>query len=99
MNKERILIFFHRYKYYIVLSLFLLNMCIIDENNWMRRYKHRQEISDLKSEIIRYRKMYENDTKHLNKLEQDYKEIEQIAREYYFMKKEDEDVFVFKNKE
>lgn len=99
MKKEKILSFLHKYKYYIVLIVFLTNIGVWDENNLIKRYEHQKEISDLKSEISRYKKIYNSDTHKLQVLEKDPDEIKRIARENYFMKMQDEDVYVFSDGE
>lgn len=45
-------------------------------------------------EIKSYRDQYERDKSQLRRLDTDPKAIEQIARERYMMKRDDEDIFV-----
>ena len=53
------------------------------------------EESRLRDEIEKYRLEYEENTERLNELMVDSGAIERIAREKYFMKKPNEDIFVF----
>ena len=57
-------------------------------------FRNKQKISELESEIARYRHRYEQDQAQLRRLDTDPKAIEKIARERYFMKADDEDIFV-----
>ncbi len=84
-----------KYKYWVTLGAFLLIIGVLDENNLIRRFTHKREISHLKSEIERYRKQYEEDSKTLKEITTNREELEKVAREKYFMKKENEDVFIF----
>ena len=52
------------------------------------------EIEDLKEQIAQYNKVHEKDAKALRELKHNPRAIEKIAREKYFMKTDDEDVFV-----
>lgn len=52
---------------------------------------------ELRQEIEKYREEYEESTARLNELAVDSESIERIAREKYFMKKPNEDVFVFED--
>lgn len=84
-----------KYKYWVTLGTFILIIGVLDENNLIRRFAHQREISHLKSEIERYRKQYEEDSKTLKEITTNREELEKVAREKYFMKKENEDVFIF----
>jgi cell division protein FtsB len=67
----------------------------LDENSLIQRAQHKREISTLKSEIARYRKQYEEDTRKLKELMNNPEALEKIAREKYLMKKPNEDIFIF----
>lgn len=86
--------FASRYKYLIVIIFGVLIVCFIDENSLMRRIEYQFEINDLKEQISKYNKQYESDAKRLKNLSRNPKLIEKIAREQYFMKADDEDIFV-----
>lgn len=74
---------------------FLVVIVFLDENSLIQRAQHKREISTLKSEIARYRKQYEEDTRKLKELMNNPEALEKIAREKYLMKKPDEDIFIF----
>lgn len=87
--------FVSRYKYLIVTFFALLITVFLDENSLMKRLEYKFQIADLEKEIENYNRKYEADSKRLKELERNPKMIERIAREKYFMKAKDEDVFVF----
>lgn len=84
-----------RHKYLITIAAFLLIICVLDENNLMRRADHLREIRELEEEIEKYRQQYERDSRRLQELTTDPDELEKVAREKYFMKSENEDVYIF----
>ena len=61
----------------------------------VRRVGYAREINRLHEEIEQYRKEYEERTQRLNELTTNPEAIERIARERYFMKKPNEDIYVF----
>ena len=81
-------------KYAVVLVAGVAFVGFIDKNSAWSHLRNVQRISELQAEIKSYRSQYERDKQQLHKLETDPKAIEKIARERYFMKKADEDVFV-----
>lgn len=83
------------HKYLTVIAVFLLWMSFMDENNWIMRIRHKSEIATLNSEIERYRTQFNEDTERLEELTENPEALEKVAREKYFMKRPDEDVFVF----
>ena len=80
-----------------VLDCAILGVLIVgflDENSFVQRMKYELQISDLKSQIEEYNDHYEHDSRQLKELRRNPKAIEKIARERYFMKADDEDIFV-----
>ena len=87
--------YIRRHKYLITIVAFLVMIVFLDENSLIQRAKHKQEISTLNSEIIKYRNQFEEDTRRLKELENNPEALEKIAREMYLMKKPNEDIFIF----
>ena len=81
-------------KYAVVLVAGVAFVGFIDKNSAWSHLRNVQRISELQAEIKSYRSQYERDKQQLHKLETDPKAIEKIARERYFMKMDDEDIFV-----
>ena len=91
--------FISHYKYLVVVVLGVLIVGFIDENSFMRRIQLELQISDLQSDIKKYNKQYENDSRQLREIRRNPKTIEKIARERYFMKADDEDIYVLSDDE
>lgn len=91
--------FISRHKYIITVGIFAVIIGFLDENSLLRRFKYEREISQLKEEIEKYRADYEENTNRLNELNTNPDAIEQVAREKYMMKKPNEDIYVFEDKE
>ena len=87
--------FIGRHKYLITLVAFGVFVGFFDQNSLLRRAGYMREESRLRDEIERYRTEYEENTARLNELKADSGAIERIAREKYFMKRPDEDIYVF----
>ena len=81
-------------KYVVVLVLGLLYVGFLDENSFWAHRRNTQRIDDLTSEIASYKATYDKAQSQLDELEKDPKAVEKIARERYFMKAKDEDIFV-----
>ena len=86
--------FIGRFKYHIVVVLGVLIVGFVDENSFVQRIRYDYQIEELKEEVAKYNKRYETDTRYLKNLNRDPKAIAKIARERYFMKADDEDIFV-----
>lgn len=87
--------FIKRHKYAVTVVLFILFVSVADENNLWSRYQRRVEIGNLMREIDKYQAQYDAETAQLEALDHDPEAIERVARERYFMKRPNEDVFVF----
>ena len=81
-------------KYWIVLIIGGLIVGVHDENSFYQRVKYELQISELKEQISLYNSQYEEDEAQLKELRRNPKAITKIARERYFMKADDEDIFV-----
>lgn len=81
-------------KYWIVVIIGVLIVAVLDENSFYQRVKYELEIRDLKEQISSYNKEYKRDEALLKELRQNPKAITKIARERYFMKADDEDIYV-----
>ena len=67
---------------------------VIDDNSIYQHVKYQIQINNLRSEIKKYTARYQADTKLLREMRVDPKAYQKIARENYFMKADDEDIFV-----
>lgn len=86
-----------RHAYLVTTITFIVVVGFLDPNSYYHRFLHKKEIQHLEDEIKNYEDIYTTDTKTLQELNANPKSIERIAREKYFMKRPNEDVYVFKN--
>ncbi|MBQ7570966.1 MAG: septum formation initiator family protein [Bacteroidaceae bacterium] len=86
--------FIRRHKFIVVAVFFTVMIGFVDEDSFYNRYLRNQEISALRAEMMRYQNRYENDTRALNDLQTSRDAVVRVAREQYFMKYPDEDVYV-----
>lgn len=83
-------------KYVLVtIGVFLL-MCLDSDSNLYKRYMYDEHIRNLEKEIKFYRDEIEINRQKLNELRTDKEGLERFAREEYFMKRENEDVYIIK---
>ena len=86
-------------KYVVVALIAIILIGFVDENSIWNHLRNKQRISDLEEEIEQYNERYHQDQERIHTLDGDPKAIEKIARERYFMKADDEDVFVLSDDE
>ncbi|MCI7309241.1 MAG: septum formation initiator family protein [Prevotella sp.] len=91
--------FFYQNRYLIVIVLSVINIGFVGESNLRKRFEYGLRTSELQEQIDKYKARNEHDSKYLRDLKRDPKTIERIARERYFMKTDDEDIFVLSDDE
>ena len=91
--------FISRFRYQIVIVLGILIVGVFDENSFRRSIECYYEIQDLNTDIAKYKKQYYSDMQRLKDLNTSPDAIAKIARERYFMKADDEDIFVLSDDE
>ena len=84
-----------RNRYAITLLFFLLWVLFIDQNNIITQYEYRKQLNELEREKVYFSKEIEKTSKELEELSTNPKLLEKFAREKYFMKKDNEEVFLF----
>lgn len=82
------------YKYLITIVVGVAYVGFLDDNSFFQRVKYDMQINDLKDEIKKYNDRNEADNIELKSIRHNPRAIEKIARERYFMKADDEDIFV-----
>lgn len=82
------------YKYLITAVLGIVWVGFVDENSFVQRFKYDMRIRELSAEIQKYDEQTESANQQLHAIATSPKAIEKIARERYFMKAENEDIFV-----
>ena len=88
-----------RNKYLILFLLFILWVVFIDDYNLINQSKIKNTVDDLKSQKEFYITEIKSDSTELYKLQNDPAEQERFAREKFLMKKENEDIFIIREKE
>lgn len=83
--------------YWLVIIVFLILTLTLGDSSLYKRYTYDQKIRSLEKEIKHYQKEIEINSKKLNDLHTDKEGLERFAREEYFMKKPNEDVFIIKD--
>ena len=83
-----------RYKYWIVSVIGVLVVGFIGENSIMQQVKNKRHISRIEKQIEELNEKFTADSLRLSELYTNPEAIEKIARERYFMKSDDEDIFV-----
>ena len=83
-----------RNKYLMAVLVFLVWLMIFDNNSLIDRVKYLNTLHEMEVEKQYYLERIEEDSRRLNELKTDRDNLEKFAREQYFMKKENEDVFV-----
>jgi len=77
----------------LILLIFLIWMLFFDANSYLIHRELNKEINELEKEKNYYRREMEADKKIIKQLSTD-DGIEKLAREKYYMKKENEDIYI-----
>lgn len=83
-----------RNKYFLSVAAFMVWMMFFDKNDIVAQYEYKSEVSKLQEEKDFYTKEIAQVKKDLSELNSNLNTAEKFAREKYFMKKDNEDVFV-----
>ena len=81
-------------KYTITIGLFLVWMIFFDKTSFLVINELNGEISRYEEQLEYYKKEYEKNDTFYKKLMNNKSEKEKYARENYFMKKPDEEIFI-----
>jgi cell division protein FtsB len=81
-------------KYLLVCVIGILIVGFLDENSILSHFYYMQRKEALKEEIKVYEDLNQSNKDKIKQLQENPKAMEKIARERYFMKADDEDIFV-----
>ena len=81
-------------KYAVVTIAGILIVGFLDDNSVWHHVQNLRQIQELTKEKEKYISDFERDRAQIKELDRNPKAIEKIARERYFMKADDEDIFV-----
>lgn len=85
---------FLRNRYAYTLAVFAMWMLFFDHNDMVTQFQLRSELHQLEAEKAYYEEKLEEAKADLEELKSNDSKLEKFAREKYFMKKENEDIFV-----
>lgn len=81
-------------KFFLATVAFAVWMIFFDKNDIYSQYQYHQQVGKLKQERDFYQIETAKVSKDLDELTSDKARLEKFAREKYFMKKDNEDVFI-----
>jgi cell division protein FtsB len=87
-----------RNAYWLITIGFVTLTFTAGDSNLYKRYTYDEKIRSLEREIKHYKDEIEVNSRKLKDLHTDKEGLERFAREEYFMKKPDEDVYIIKKK-
>ncbi|MCM4159305.1 septum formation initiator family protein [Antarcticibacterium flavum] len=80
-------------RYVLILLIFAFWMFFLDSNSWLIHHELDQEINELQSNKEYYKKEIAKDRTVIEKLNDSF-ELENYARQNYYMKRPNEDIFI-----
>ena len=83
-----------RNRYMLTVVVFIIWISFFDNNNLIGRYRDMASLKQLKRDREYYSNRIYEDTRKLNELKTSNDNLEKFAREEYFMKRANEDIFV-----
>ena len=83
-----------RHKYLLTVVFGVLLVGVVDENSFRKIVLLNMRQSEVEAELKECREQFERDSVRLRALNANQKGVERIARERYFMKRPNEDVYV-----
>jgi cell division protein FtsB len=86
---------FMKTRYALTLGAFIIWMMFFDQHNMIRQIELRAELYQLESDREYYQEEIISIKEDLDELLSDNSKLEKFAREKYFMKKPNEEIFVF----
>ncbi|MCX7744855.1 MAG: septum formation initiator family protein [Flavobacteriales bacterium] len=95
IRSSRIWLRLIRNKYLLVTAFFIVWMAFFDNNNWMYLERLTSEANQKKADRAWYKREIEQVKKEYQELTSSIQAMEKYGREKYFMKRADEDVYVF----
>jgi len=85
-------------KYFISFAAFTIIMLFLDKNDYFTQLGRKKELKKLEQGKAYYTREIEAELKELEQLKRDPATLEKYAREKYFMKKDNEDLFIVTEK-
>lgn len=86
-------------KYFLTITVFTVLIVFFGEHSLKNRWKTGRSIKTLKKEIEFYKQDIESNKQKMNDMQSGNESLERYAREKYYLKKENEDIFIIKEDE
>jgi len=83
-------------KYLIVFLVFAVWVTFFDEHSLVHRWESYRRISQMEKELNYYQDEIKLTRQKKNELQSSDENLEKFAREHYYMKRQDEDIFIIK---
>ena len=83
-----------KYKYILVLIIFLVFIIFLDNNNLIKLRKYKKELNTAKEQNEYYKQKIKEDSLEIQKLKRDKEQLELYARKTFFFKKDNETIFL-----
>ena len=83
--------------YVVVVVFFLFITFVVGDSNLYKRYTYDEKIRRLEREIRHYKKEIDTDRKKLDDIRTNREGLERYAREEFYMKRANEDVFIIED--
>ncbi len=99
MSKTILKTIWRRGKYPITFLVFAVFIVFVGESSLINRFEQQKEIQRLEAEIEEHERKFDKDKETLDRLKNDPEAMKEVAREKYYMKKADEDLFVIEDEE
>lgn len=84
-------------KYVLAIIIFLMVMLVFDQNDWFTQQERAKELAEAQQNIEFLKGEISVMSAELDKLKEDPAKVEQYAREKFYHKQDDEDVFLIKH--
>ena len=85
-------------KYVLILILFIVWMIFFDANSYLIHHELDSDINALEDNAEFYQQEIDRDKSFIKKME-DSNEMEKFAREKYYLKKENEDIYIIEHED
>ncbi|MFP4488293.1 MAG: FtsB family cell division protein [Bacteroidales bacterium] len=83
-----------RNRYFLTVLVFMVWIILFDNNNLVNRYRYMKNLRQLENDREYYMERIEEDSRKLNELKTSDENLEKFAREEYFMKRDNEDIYI-----
>lgn len=86
--------FIVKYKYYVATVIFAVWIVFFDATGLLYKKSLKQDVKNLRTELEYYKQKTIDNREKLELLKSDPESVEKFAREKYYLKKDNEDVFI-----